>query len=209
MPSSSIKGTFSTQNRVTASAGTAFTFVVPVPFYGARTRITELNILSGSTAHLITIMKPLARTYATVAQAASDTSLTLNSVSRIGANMGSSDYVVVQHSDGTFGVYAVSAVNTTTKVVTISALSAAVAANAMVWQLGTLTSTPHVTFTNVASVLNRWSSPIAGLATTGYKLVVSTTVYSRSGNDDPLVVYCPNTTAAAVLESCSGVYGTP
>ncbi|MCX8126976.1 MAG: hypothetical protein N3E40_07585, partial [Dehalococcoidia bacterium] len=145
----------------------------------------------------------------TAASASGSSTVTLSSLAFRGDVLAANDHLVIRHSDGTYGVYVVSSVNTTTRVVTLSSsLTAAVAANAPVWIMGATGESEHVTFGTTANAVQTFESALAGIAVSGYRSVASGTIYSRSGNDDPLVVHSPNDTAAGVIENCSGYYGS-
>ncbi len=202
--SSVVKGRFA-YKRLTQTAGTVITQVVEPKMNGSKAIITRIAYLCGATAHTLIVLKALAKTVATAAQVATDTAITVASKAFRGDNVAASDYIVVRHTDGTYGAYLVSAVSTLT--FTIPALAAAVAINSPVWIMGAVGETEHINFNAVASVLNQFGDPLGGLASGGYRSVSSGTVYQRSGNDDPLIVYSANGTNAGVFESISGIYG--
>lgn len=202
------KGAFSNANRATANANTAITVLVNPAMRGAKTRITNINYTNGNTTHLITVLKALARVSTTAANASANT-ITLSSMAFRGDTLAGSDYVVVEHSDGSYGAYSVSSVNTTTLVATLASnLTVAVASGAKVWIMGATGEAEHKTMLAPVSSLSRFESALAGIVTSGYRSVSGGTVYQRSGNDDPLLVHSNNGTAAGVIEVVSGYYGT-
>lgn len=202
-----VKGTFH-KKRVTAAAGTAFTQLIEPAMKGVKTRITEVLYRGGNTAHTLTFLKALARTTAAAAAAASATELTVTSDSFLNQTIAASDYIVVKHSDGTFGAYLVSA--NASKVLTIPALSAAVAAGAPVWIMGATGESEHITVQSLVNTDLRLESAVSGVVTSGFGPVTySSTTYSRTGNDDPILIHSNNATGAGVLENVSGYYGSP
>lgn len=204
-----VRGRFS-YKRVTQTAGTVITRLIDPKLVGAKTNITQLMYVSSTTQHTLTILKPLARTTASAAALAAATSLLVTSNAFRGDTIAASDYIVVQHSDGTFGAYLVSGVGGTGNLtLTIPALTAAVAAGGFVWIMGATGEAEHIVFSPPVSTTTRYQDSVSGIASSGYRTVTGGTVYSRSGNDDPLLVHSNNATAAGVVESVSGYYGSP
>lgn len=206
MALSLMKGTFAFK-RATQTAGTAITQLIQPQMRGSRTRLTQLSYLCGATIHTLTCLKPLAKTTVATAANASATSLIVTSAAFRGDTIAANDYIIVQHTDKSFGAYLVSAVATVTTL-TIPALSAAAAAGCSVWILGATGEAEHAQFKPLASTLSRFQDSIGGLCASGYLTVSSGTTYKRSGNDDPLLVHSDNATNAGVFESISGYYGT-
>ena len=211
-----VKGTFNIGLRRTETAGTAIVIVIPPARRGARTRITGIVYTNGSTAHTLRVLKALARTTVATAAAINATTLVVTSASFRGDTLAASDYIVVQHDDGTYGAYLVSAVATVTTLTianhsspATTGLSVACAAGNRVWLMGAIGEAEHRTILAVASVVNSYNDAVSGLASSGYRSVASGTVYTRSGNDDPLIAYSNNATAAGAFESVSGYYGSP
>lgn len=200
------KGSFA-KKRITQTAGTEILQLIEPSMKGARTRITNLVYTSLGTAHTISILKALARTTVTEAEDAASTELKVASAAFLNQTLAANDYVVVRHTDGTFGAYKVSAVAGVTTL-TIPALSAAVGVGALVWVMGAIGEAEHNQIAPPVSAQTRYADP-HGIAVTGYRSVYSSTVYQRSGNDDPLLVHSGNATAAGVFESISGFYGSP
>lgn len=199
------KGSFA-KKRITQTAGTEILQLIEPSMKGARTRITNLVYTSAGTAHTVSILKALARTTVTEAAIATATSLKVASASFLNQTIAASDYIVVRHTDGTFGAYKVSGISSLT--LTINALSAAVGVGALVWVMGAIGEAEHIQINPPISATTRFADP-HGIAVTGYRSVYSSTVYSRSGNDDPLLVHSGNGTAAGSFESISGFYGSP
>lgn len=202
------KGSFSL-GRLTASAGTPLRLLIPPAMRGARTRITGLSYRAAGTAHTLTVLKALERTTTAAAANSGATTVTLSSLAFRGDILAANDHLVIMHADRTFGVYVVSSVNTATRVVTLAtALTAAVNAGAPVWIMGAVSESEHIQIGTTANTLLTLTNDLAGIAVSGYRSTVGGTVYQRSGNDDPLIVYSPNDTAAGVIELCTGYYGS-
>lgn len=199
-----MKGSFA-YKRVTQTAGTVITRLIEPAMRGAKTRLTQLTYISGGTQHTVTILKALARTTVTAAQSASDTAVSVVSKAFRGDTVAASDYIVIQHNDGTFGAYLVSAVSNLT--FTIPSLSAALAIGNLVWIMGATGEAEHIVLSPPASATTRYQDSIGGIACSGYRSVSGGTIYQRSGNDDPLLIHSNNATAASVVESASGYYG--
>jgi hypothetical protein len=200
------KGSFD-KKRKTETAGTEILQVIEPSMKGAKSRITSVIYTCGSTAHTLSLMKALAKTTTTAAKVATDTTLPVTSASFLNQTIAANDFIVVKHTDGTYGAYKVSGISSLT--LTINALSADVAAGSPVWVMGAIGEAEHRQILVIASVMNQFRDPTGGLCTTGYRSVYSGTVYKRSGNDDPILVHSGNATAAGVLEAVSGYYGSP
>lgn len=200
------KGTFA-KKRLTQTAGTEILQVIEPSMKGAKARITGIIYTAAATAHTLSLMKALNKTTTTTAKVATDTTLVLTVATFLNQTLAASDYVVVKHTDGTYGAYKISGISGTT--ITINALSADVAAGQPVWMMGSISEAEHCQILTIASVMNQFRDAISGLCVTGYRSVYSGTVYQRSGNDDPILVHSGNATNAGVLESVSGYYGSP
>ncbi len=184
----------------TESSGVAITELIP-PKANCKARLLKLVYTPGATVHDIVVMKPLEQVLTTAAAAAAATALVLNVASFTGQNLASGDYVAVEHSDGTYGLYLVSALATLT--ITINALTKAVNAGAKVYIFGSPTETYHYTYKTVASTRTEIGVDEAGIGVTGF---ISDGTYSRTGLGDPLMVYSANGTNAGTLNYGAGVY---
>ena len=183
----------------TQSAGTAIVELIP-PLARYRSRLDTLVYTPAATAHDLILMKAINEVITTAAAAASDTSLVLSSASFGADTIASGDYLVVEHADGTYGVYLASGLSTLT--VTINALAKAVNAGAKVWIMGAPgDSTYHLTIKTVASTKEVHES-ISGLIESGYDIGT----YSRDGIGDPLLVYSANGTNAGSIQRGSASY---
>ena len=113
-----------------------------------------------------------------------------------------SDYVVVKHTDGTYGVYIVSSVSSLTVTLTTN-LSKAVDSGAPVYKMYELARPatgkgfPAQVFKPAASALTSLGSESADMA-----------VAESPNKSEPLVVHSDNATAAGFLHLVQGVYST-
>jgi len=205
-----LRGRFS-QPGNTAAANTAF--ITSVPTYlspRGRVQLDQLQYTTGNIAAAVYLMKPQYRTTLVSAVAAAGTSMTLPADPGLAAPRASawtsSDYLAVRQTDGSVVAFKASAVNSTTFVGTIAntALPVGASAGARVWFFGVNTDSGHITF------------PALGFAANTTKNIVTQAMGNTAGSgdlclsadriDDPLIVYCPNTTGAASLDVVSGGY---
>lgn len=193
----------------TASAGTRIEVVVP-PREDARTRIMKLAYRAGTTAHTVTLMKPLGRT--TVAS----TAATGQAVVNISANPGTgtvagtiaaNDYLVIQR-DTTEINYLVKVSSVSTLAITLTAnVPVAFAAGDKVWFYGV----PGDVRTNIAE----GAMPLETFASTS--VTYSSTekgegLFTTDERDDPVIVSSDNATVAGFLQYVAAEYlsyGTP
>ena len=185
----------------TAAIATPIVQTVP-PVSGLKPILTSLVYTAGTTAHDLVFMRSLNRVKTTAAAAAAATTLVLDSVTFAGQTIAANDYVVVQHSDGTYSHYLVSALAVLT--ITINTLSKAVVSGAPVWIMGAPAETYHSTLKSIASTRQDFSDYLAGIAQGGFD---DGTSYSRSGLGDPVMIYSSNATAAGTLNRGSVYYG--
>jgi hypothetical protein len=221
MISLDINGTFHLSSK-TESAGTVITALV-APKKRSITRITELLYTSGTTAHTLTILRPVARTTIASAVTASANTITLTSVgvalnpsSGAVENLAANDYIAWEQDDGTFDYDIISAINTTTKVVTLTGTAAsAAAAGRYVWQFMEVGRASHVILTpQVAlatyytSFTTRFANETAGVCTSGIPKDVDPYNYSQSGIQRyaPLLLHSTNATAAGKIVAVNGYY---
>jgi hypothetical protein len=129
-----IKGRFGL-DRLTQTAGTVITQVVPPNTKGGRAVITNVAYVCAATAHTLTFMKALGQTVATAAAASGQAVVNVEAKTFLDQTVAANDFAVVQHSDGTYGVYLVSSVSSLA-ITFASNLTAAVADNAKIWWFG-------------------------------------------------------------------------
>lgn len=196
---------------LTATAGTAFIGTIP-PKSSAKTVLSLFSFLSGSTQHTVSILRSQGSTTTTAAAAAGDTTLTLASVSpacdisgtNLGESLAANDWIVVKHSDGTYGAYMVASVSGL--VVTLSttapaiALAKAVSSGAPVWAMHELARTvgiPSIQITPKASTTSQF--PVAG---TDPEVGCASSI----NDNEPLVLHCNNATAQSWIEYAEACY---
>ena len=202
------KGSFGVGS-VTATAGTAFTAVIPPGGSRDKTRITKLAYTSGGTAHALNILKCQHKTAATSAANASQADIVLDDVSTVNEmdggttteTLAASDWLVIKHADGSFGAYSVSSISGST-VTLASNLVKAVEAGAPVYKMYE-TSRPASGKGFPAQVLR----PTVSVTTTfGSENVEAAVAVSNFG--EPLLIHSDNPTAAGTLLYAQGVYST-
>lgn len=184
----------------TETAGTAITELIP-PKDNYRANLISLTYTPAATAHDLVLMKAIAKVNLTAASAASDTTLDLSLATFGGDTLASGDYVVLEHGDGTHGLYLASGL--ATLVLTVNAISKAANSGAEVWIMGAPSdSTYHQTIKSIASTRTTHYNGEAGLMATGYDIGT----YSRDGYGDPLVIYSANGTNAGTVNHGAARY---
>lgn len=170
------------------------------PKENLKPRLTSLVYTPAGTAHDLIFMKALEQVLTTAPAAAAATTVVLDIATFCGQTIASGDYVVIEHADGTYGHYLVSALSTLT--ITINALAKAVNAGAKVFIMGAPADTYHLTFKFGASARLEQADYLSGLAECGY----DDGVYDRDGAGDPALIYSANGTAAGILNRAAGRY---
>ncbi|MCI0352005.1 MAG: hypothetical protein L0Z53_21505 [Acidobacteriales bacterium] len=118
-----------------------------------------------------------------------------------GDTIASGDYLVIQHGDGTYGLYLASALASLT--VTINALTKAVVSGDYVWIMGAPgDSSYHLTLKSITNDRVEFKDDASGLITSGYDIGT----FSRDGLFDPLVIHSDNATAAGTINYGSAAY---
>lgn len=189
-------------SELTQAANTPIVQVIPplvnssnVVSAGAKTRLLFLTYTAAGTAHDVVVMRSLNSTRTTEAAAATATSLVLAEVDMVGDTIASGDYLVVQHTDGSFGAYLASALASFT--VTIGALAKGVALGGKVWIMGAPSDTTyHRKLTTTANTANTWNPGVSGICTSGF----NTGAYAETGKGEPLIVYSANATNAGTIK---------
>lgn len=196
---------------LTATAGTAFIGTIP-PKSNGKTVLSMLSFLSGSTQHTLSILRAQGATTTTAAQAASDTTLTLASVTpakdlngtSLAETLAANDWLVVEHADGSYGSYMVASVSGL--VVTLSttapaiALAKAVNSGAAVYamhELARTTGIPSIQITPKATGTSQF--PVAGTDPE----VGCASSYNKN---EPLLLHCNNATAQSWIEYAEACY---
>lgn len=189
---------------LTQTAGTVIAALIPPRGENYKSRIGRLIYTAAATVHDLVIMKALGKT--TVSEDAADgaTTLVINEEDFAGQTVAANDYIVVKHTDGTYGYYLVSANSSGS--LTINALSQAVAAGQPVWIMGAPADSGHLTYKSVANSRVELADEVNGIAESGFEAVVSDVVQSRSGFGDPMLFYSANGTNAGFLQLISVGY---
>ncbi len=180
-----------------ATAGTVWYAVIPAN-PRAVTAVVGFSYTNGNTANSIYGMRPIGRANVVNAQTTSDSSVVLDAdPSPSGNTIAAGDQCVIKYSDGTYRRTQVNTAgwNGTTKVLTFTAvLPAAVSAGAKFFMFGVFTDTDPLTgsafplFPTVASVSDAPS----------YRSFTAAGLRGAQAGD-PLLIYCPNATAATLL----------
>lgn len=204
------KASFSVPSQ-TQTLGTPIVALIN-PFQNAIARVHACDYESAGTAHTLVFMKSLGETNLSAAAAAGATSLTLDAITFGAAQtLAANDYIAVELT-GTGGkktwqVVQLSAINTTTKVVTVGALAAAAVSGAKVHIFGAAADTGHQSHVTKASTINKYVCSAPGaVADSGYEFESGDEVYRSNGMGKPILVYSANGTAAGTLHYAAGAY---
>jgi hypothetical protein len=185
---------------ITQNAGTPITFLMPAR-PGLKAWVESLIYKSGTTAHVLYLMRALGKAAATAAVAASATSITIAGQPSATRNLASGDYVVIRQTDGSDFLTTVSGAPTVngdgTVTITLAAgLSVGCANKATLWMMGVTTDAIHLNFPTTASQSNTFNDTVNGAAGIGGATEIG----------DPLLFYSANGTAPGYLNQLSGVY---
>lgn len=168
------------------------------PVANFKPRLTGFSYTSGATVHDLVIMRAINQVQLTAASAQSDTTLDLDIVTFGADTLASGDWVVLEHFDGTYGMYLASGL--ASLVLTVGAIAKAANAGAKVFIMG---APGDVTFhSSVKSVASARQDFLGIHAEAGY----DTGTYARDGIGDPLMFYSANGTNAGTLNWGSGPY---
>ena len=192
----------------TQTAGTVITAVIPPGGAGAKTRLTKLVYTSGSTAHSLNVMKSQHKALTTAAAAASQADIVLDDVSTINEadggttteTLAANDWVVVKHTDGTYGEYKVSSVSSLTVTLT-SNLVKAVDSGAPVWKM----YEPSRPASGKGFAAQVFKPPVSATTSIGSEHSFAAVAESPDDNQ-PLLIHSDNGTAAGTILLASGIY---
>lgn len=200
--------------RLTETAGTVINRVIP-PLANRRTRITTIDVVCGSTAHTLSIMRALGRTTLSAAALASQAVINLTAdpgavvspytgVNAIAAN----DYLVIEKPDGSMHLGIVSSVATLAITLTANVPTGGFNNGADVWFFGIPSDAGHQQHLLTASARNLIQDIVAGVFTSGKVEGEDKTSIPRSlsGYHEPLIVSINNASAASFLERVNGYY---
>ena len=184
---------------------------------GAIARVTscvyDMLTAANTVSHVLAFMKALAHGTLQTTPAVSATSIVVDTASLAAAYMGgdilaTSDRIVYQYTDGTWEANTVTAINTTTGALTVTALSATrvLVAGQRIYYMGIPGDGAHLLLNCKGTVVTNLNDPIAGVAQGGFQRVVSEVNYKRTGYGDPMLFSSNNATTAGMLASLSGYY---
>jgi len=221
--------------KITQTAGTAIVRLI-TPVFNAVTRLIYLLYTAGSTAHTITVLRPLGKT--TVASAAAGGQAVINitndpgkysttypgGVSNVADDpIAANDYVVYQTADGNYVCDSVSSVSTLAITMSNNVPSSGVLAGAPFWFFGITSDInpadglAHPQFDTTASAQTTLGGS-AGQFPAGFVGSIAhpsffasggaTAGNNMDGTNEPLIVISNNATAAGTLEMCEAIYST-
>lgn len=193
--------------KTTQTAGTVITLLVP-PQANLRTKLAKLAVTVGATAHTLTIMRPLGRTTASSAAAASQAVINLtadpgdySSVRTADNAIAANDYLVFKHPDNTYSFDIVSSVSSLAITMTTNFPTLGIASGAPVWFMGITTDTNP----NDARAHQAWTLPASGVQT--FSAAHDRCSFFESLNvNEPMIIHINNATNASVLEYVEAYY---
>lgn len=214
-----LAGPGNVRRRITQTAGTVINRLVP-PKLGMLTVVSSLVYNCSTTAHTLTILKPIGKTTFTAAGASGQAVVnvlanpgptgdgTTGSAANnyypqgVTANaLAASDLVAIREQDGVTRLYTISSISSLAFTLTAN-LVAGVAAGDDLWHFGITTDTDpstgdaHETILVVASTINKFGAaddPSFGV-TASFRV------------DEPILIQSNNTTAAGEIVSCGEAY---
>jgi hypothetical protein len=209
--------------KLTQTAGTVITRLVP-PREKSFTRLTSVWYTAGATAHTLTVMRPLGKTFASAAAATSQAVINIErdpgAYSAIGTvntsnnAIAANDFCVYQTADGNYVLDTVSSVSTLAITMTTNVPTSTVLKGAPFWFFGIITDTnpndnlAHPQYTLPASITTYLGSDagegVAGFVGTIPGLAI--TEWPLDGMNEPMILHSGNATNAGVLEKVSAIY---
>lgn len=192
----------------TASAGTAI-FKLIRGADGLITTINNIIYTSGSTAHTITILRPVAATTAAGGTNGGESVITFADLGAMKITNSSSielaatnDYIAWINTNGQYAYDTIGSVSGN-EVTTTNSIGTAIDGGAPVWIFGELARTTHVTLSPPVSATTSMDVQVQA----GQPGQINTNV--RVGDGDPVIVTSNNATAAGTIVSISGTYVDP
>lgn len=205
-----------TKGKKSISFGTAITMPIQ-PRTGYKTVITTLWVTASTTAHTLTVMRPLTVPVTLTALTAAGASYVLNvsadpgstaqlalgapspqATAQLASNVAAAnDYVMVALPDGTFYMDTITSVATLAWTMTGTLPTGGAALGANVWWFGITTDTDawnaeaHPAFTLTASITTKLSDTESG-------------VISGNKPGEPMILYDNNATATGTIELVNG-----
>jgi hypothetical protein len=187
----------------TETADTLIEGVIP-PKKGCRTRVMKATYRSGTTAHVLTLMKPLGKTTLTAAAAASQAVVNITADPGLGTLPGAiaaNDYVVLRKkSTGLCYLHKVSSVSTLAITLTANLAVALEAGDdfffyGVTTNLATAIADGQMSLETTASAVNTYEGTAAGEG-----------CFQSNGDDEPLIFSSNNATAAGFLRHIGVAY---
>lgn len=218
--------------RVTQVADTVITRLIP-PERGLFTTLADIWYICGGTAHALTVMRPLGKTYTTAAAAAAQAVINVarnpgtyshfGTISTADNALAANDYCVYQTADGQYVVDTVASVSSLAITMTGNVPTAGVLAGAPFWFFGLTTdlnpanNTAHPVFTLTASATTKLGSDpgdtlvgaLGSIAPPPETRKLTSTTYGRwplNGREEPLIIHSNNATAAGTIERAIALY---
>jgi len=185
------------KGKKTATAGTKISVLVP-PTQRGYTRISKIVYTAGTTAHTITVMRPIGRTTVASAAAAGQAVVNLTAQPLASNAVAAGDFLAIRRAaDGITRLYEVTSVASLAITMTANlATGEDLAAGDKVWFFGVAGDTnpadgeAHPGLTGTASATTTYTDTDGGVVA-GY------------AKDDPLVVQSNNATVAGTVEQVS------
>ena len=219
--------------KLTQSAGTVITRLVE-PAEGLFTTLADFEYTCSTTAHTLTVMRPLGKTYASAAAAASQAVINIEhnpgaysdfgTINTANNNIAANDFVVYQTADGNYVLDTVSSVSTLAITMANNVPTATVLKGAPFWWFGVIGDTnpndnqTHPQFTLAASSTTNLfgdkpghslAGGIGSITPAAGLLGLFSSTYGKlllDGKNEPLVLHSGNATAAGVMERVTAVY---
>lgn len=173
------------------------------PVANRKARLSSLVYTAAGTVHDLVLMRCINQVVLTDAAPISDTTLDLSAATFADQTLASGDYVILEHADGTYGMYLASGL--ATLVLTVNAIAKAANAGAKVYIMGSAADTAyHTILKSIASTRIEFQAT-NGVMEGGY---YASSTYNRTGLGDPIAFLSANGTAAGILNWGSGLYVT-
>jgi hypothetical protein len=209
--------------KITQNAGTVIVRLVP-PREKSYTRLTSVWYTAGTTAHTLTVMRPLGKTYASSAAAAAQAVINIEAnpgtysaygtINTANNGIAANDYCVYQTADGNYVVDTVSSVSTLAITMATNVPTATVLKGAPFWFFGVIgdtnpnNNTVHPQYTLPASTTTYLGSDpgeaIFGFVGTIPGLEVAS--WPLDGMNEPMIIHSGNATAAGTIEKATAIY---
>lgn len=180
----------------TQNAGTVITAILPGR-RGCYSYLTFIRYTAAATAHTVLMMRSASRAVAAAAAAAAANSVTYTGTLTDGGGnaIAANDYVGYELAAGKWQLDKVAAVNTTTKVITLTGtLDAALPAGAAIVCFGAPGDSYHTGSYGLTAALN---------TTTNYPAIAGNILLRSTFRNDPIMLYSANATNAGTLEGAS------